>query len=208
MYRCPTCIAALPDPTSRRCPMCAQHLRRRRPRVLGEEHRIGARVLPIDRALVDRLRERTASLAPVPATAAAPGSSGGAAPEVTDPPAAEPDPIDVAAYLAAFDVPRNAGSGSADTAGPARPAIPPPAETVVPVEELDPEIKALVDELYERARAEILGARATTGTTGTEEPNGSGDARSPAPRRRWVPADAPEQRRGDGPRDGTPRHDR
>ncbi|GIU89082.1 MAG: hypothetical protein KatS3mg010_0181 [Acidimicrobiia bacterium] len=48
MYRCPTCIAALPDPTARRCPMCAQHLRRRRPRVLGEEHRVGARMLPID----------------------------------------------------------------------------------------------------------------------------------------------------------------
>lgn len=211
MYRCPTCIAALPDPTSRRCPMCAQHLRRRRPRVLGEEHRIGARMLPIDRALVDRLRRRTASLAPVPATAASPavaGLHGDAAPEVTAAPAGEPDPIDVAAYLAAFDAPRD-GGGPADAPGPIRPEQPQPAEQrVVPLDEVDPEIKALVAELYERARAEILGTRAITDATTAQDGDRWGHAPPPAPRRRWVPVEATDQYRGDDPRAGTTRHDR
>lgn len=35
MFRCPTCIAVLPDPRAHRCAVCGQNLRRRRPRLLG-----------------------------------------------------------------------------------------------------------------------------------------------------------------------------
>ncbi|GIU91002.1 MAG: hypothetical protein KatS3mg010_2101 [Acidimicrobiia bacterium] len=126
---------------------------------------------------------------------------------MTDAPAGEPDSIDVAAYLAAFDVPRE-GGGAAEAAGPDRPENPPPAEQqVVPLDELDPRIKALVAELYERARAEILGTSVITGATGVRERDGSDHAPAPAPRRRWVPVEIPDRHRGDDPRAGTTHHD-
>lgn len=35
MFRCPTCIAVLPDPRAHRCTVCGQNLRRRLPKLLG-----------------------------------------------------------------------------------------------------------------------------------------------------------------------------
>jgi hypothetical protein len=54
-FRCPTCIGVLTDVHARRCNQCGQNIRRRRPRVLGEDHRIGATDLPIDRWMLARL---------------------------------------------------------------------------------------------------------------------------------------------------------
>jgi hypothetical protein len=54
-FRCPTCIGVLTDVHARRCNQCGQNIRRRRPRVLGENHRIGATDLPIDRWMLARL---------------------------------------------------------------------------------------------------------------------------------------------------------
>lgn len=105
MYRCPTCVAVLPDPRARWCPACAQDLRRRRPRLLGEDHRIGSRPLPIDRALAERLHARAPDPAPGP-TRRAPTRA--AVPPRPDPPARgdrDPRAIDVAAYLTAFGPP-------------------------------------------------------------------------------------------------------
>lgn len=56
-FRCPTCVAVLIDPSARRCAMCKHRLRRRNaPHVLGEEHRIDRKLLPVDhwmRARID-----------------------------------------------------------------------------------------------------------------------------------------------------------
>ena len=54
-FRCPTCIGVLPDARANRCPNCGQNIRRRPPKVLGEDTRIGATNLPIDRWMLDRL---------------------------------------------------------------------------------------------------------------------------------------------------------
>ena len=54
-FRCPTCVGLLVDPTARRCSHCGQNVRRKRPKVLGEESRIGSTLLPIDRMMIERL---------------------------------------------------------------------------------------------------------------------------------------------------------
>jgi hypothetical protein len=64
-FRCPTCIGILPDVHARRCTECGQSMRRRRPRILGEETRIGAAYLPIDRWMLERLHGRHRRIPPV-----------------------------------------------------------------------------------------------------------------------------------------------
>jgi hypothetical protein len=39
MYRCPTCVSILMDPAVRRCPVCGENFKRRRPGVIGAEKR-------------------------------------------------------------------------------------------------------------------------------------------------------------------------
>jgi hypothetical protein len=69
-FRCPVCIGVLRDARAHRCGACGQNMRRRRPRVLGEETRVGAENLPIDRWMLERLHgsthgRRRSSLPPV-----------------------------------------------------------------------------------------------------------------------------------------------
>lgn len=161
MFRCPTCITVLTDPSSRRCQTCRRRLRRRGPRVLGEERRAGARMLPIDRALNERLHAvagRRDLLRGDPwagrfrvAEPARPGATG-----------PEPEPA-VAPFVET-------------------PAYEPMAVEPGP---LDPDIQALVDDLYRQARAEIgsslEGHEAAPSPIAAPQP--------PANRRtRWVPA--------------------
>jgi len=59
--RCPTCVALLPDPEARRCPLCNSKLRKKRrggPIVLGESSRLSGRSLPAEVELHVRAEER------------------------------------------------------------------------------------------------------------------------------------------------------
>jgi hypothetical protein len=59
--RCPTCVALLPDPEARRCPLCNSKLRKKRGRgaiVLGESNRLSGRSLPAEVELHVRAEER------------------------------------------------------------------------------------------------------------------------------------------------------
>jgi hypothetical protein len=57
IYRCPTCLSLLDDPHRGRCPACGQNLRRRRARVLGDDAWSDRTVLPVDRVMLERVRE-------------------------------------------------------------------------------------------------------------------------------------------------------
>lgn len=266
MFRCPTCIGVLADPTAQRCPSCGQRLRNRRPRVLGEEHRPGAKMLPIDRALHDRLHgvpakgRRARHLAPPPwlehynasatnavtvamARESALVGGGGAAtmvapatyeavpiePFAAAMPAApmveEPPPLDITAYLARFEPVPAADDeidlGEPTVAGAGATTLEPPAwselsfEPAIVADEpsyaiesgpLDPEVQALVDDLYRKARAEIAGpydAEGSMAAPAVDEPaatsdEGDASSASPQPRRRaWVPAVLSDRRRND-----------
>jgi hypothetical protein len=150
--RCPTCIGLLPDAPVRRCPSCGQSLRRRGPRVLGEGTRIGTSTLPIDRWMLDRLepkgRTRGRELPPVPWDG-----------RFTTPPIAEPDLPAIAAPVPAarpLDVYADASPTITMPEAPLAPA--PLAPRPQPIhEELRPDVRALIDELYEQARAELAG---------------------------------------------------
>ena len=39
MYRCPTCVSVVPDPTVRRCAVCGANFKRHRPEILGLKRR-------------------------------------------------------------------------------------------------------------------------------------------------------------------------
>lgn len=39
MYRCATCVSIIADPTVRRCPVCSENFKRRRPEILGLKRR-------------------------------------------------------------------------------------------------------------------------------------------------------------------------
>jgi len=211
-FRCPVCIGVLEDACAHRCAACGQNMRRRRPRVLGEETRVGARNLPIDRWMLERLHgsthgRRRSSLPPVAWHG-----------KFTTSPLAEPDfsatPSPVATPLAPpsiatqsavmepehdidIQTPATVGALALDVyTRPVTPdeelddapaivsvpeldettvavdveaAIPvyevpvvtepaaPPLPMAVPHEELDPDVRALVDELYQQARAELSG---------------------------------------------------
>ena len=304
-FRCPTCIGVLPDAHVRRCAACGQALRRRHPRVLGDEHRIGARSLPIDRWMLDRLqgeprRRRTRSAPEVPWHGRFVPSPRSAEPDLVLPPVVEPPaatavpvaeppvaPMPAAAVEATLidtpvvdtpivDAPFVDSGVEAEAVTPAAitardldlfvaptpaPVVEPPAPTVEPPtpaavapvvvppraepvapaplatppiaqpvaqpiaapvtppappfptprpivadEELDPEVRALVDELYEQARAELSGIDPRPATSALDDaspvteaptatpslgPSTAPDANEPTPRPNgggWVPA--------------------
>jgi len=219
-FRCPTCIGVLTEPRAPRCPSCGQNIRRRRPVVLGDDHRKGA-YLPVDRWMLARLRAEgpraRRHIAPVawhgkfetsplaePAFAAMPSpvATPLVPPTVTEPeppaPRVEADPplietaapevpaatvgaLTLDAYTRALphtsdDDPPAAPEVSATEGGPNDLVPPAPASPIayapeplpavptlpamprpVPHEELDPEVRALVDDLYEQAREELSG---------------------------------------------------
>ena len=68
-FRCPTCVGVLPDAYAKRCGTCGQGLRRKSPRVLGEQHRLAGKQLPVDRWMLERLygehRRKRTRVAPV-----------------------------------------------------------------------------------------------------------------------------------------------
>ena len=121
-FRCPTCIVILTDAGVARCPACGQRLRRRQPRVLGEERRLEAKQLPVDRWMLERLH-------------------GG------QPRTGRPRPIAPLAWHGRF------------SATPPAELEPVAVTTAVIVahDALDPEVRTLVDDLYDRARAEVSG---------------------------------------------------
>jgi hypothetical protein len=267
-FRCPTCIGLLPDAHVRRCTYCGQALRRRHPRVLGDEHRIGARTLPIDRWMLDRLqtepRRRRKGTNSAPWHGRFAPSPRSAEPDLVLPPVATPpapapravplapEPVE-ATFIAAPEAPTPATATDtpafgAAVIGPLAPefdemtpaaitaldldlfvaptpapveadpaAVPEPEAAVVPPpvapvvseppapvaspaplappyvaprpvvahDELDPAVRALVDELYEQARAELAGIDPGTSTDESEPTapaNGGG----------WVPAFRPD----------------
>jgi hypothetical protein len=226
----------LPDPYARKCSTCGQALYRKPPRVLGEENRLGANLLPIDRWMLDRLEPerkrslfrrtkhtppvawhgrfatgaRTPELEPAIAsevmapaaqrepelptysvattpdyddTPQQPATVGALAldmfvqpmhtpepivePPVVEPPVVDDEPADEAQPLDFLDEP---AFYTPPVAAPAEPAM--PARDVVSHEELEPEVRALVDDLYQQARAELsgsdsIGAPATSYVTDT-----------------------------------------
>jgi hypothetical protein len=225
-FRCPTCIGVLGDPHARRCSSCGQNIRRRRPVVLGDDHRKGA-YLPVDRWMLARLhaegprvRQHIAPVAwhgkfetsplaepdfsatPSPiATPLAPPSVPGPdtiaasvmvqeidtrATEIDEAPPAV-GPLELDAYTLPSSRTDDAVSASTDTidafvmpepvfeTAPVPDAIlapeaftpaayspeplptPPSTPRPLPHEELDPEVRALVDDLYEQARQELSG---------------------------------------------------
>lgn len=276
MFRCPTCIGVLADPTSRRCHMCGQRLRRRRPRVLGEEHRPGARLLPVERALHERLHgtskpggrrqyepppwaERYTASASVAAARmladkAPTGSGSGVAtltapPElrfdayaapvapstpVEDPPTLDMGALDIQAYLSSFEpahdliadpveveaAPEQFTAGREvvrDAAGTLEVSTGAPVQHEAQYEldtaPLDPEVQALVDDLYRKARAEIVGSFVgldpdlAVETIGLEDDAAVLDEADELPpntprRRGWVPAVLADRRRHDGTGNG------
>jgi hypothetical protein len=175
-FRCPTCVTLLPDPYAHRCFACGQTRSRRPPQVLGEEHRIGANLLPIDRWMLDRLRPeprrrlfgRNRHLPPVAwhgrfATSARPpecepawGADTPAAARVRSEPL-RPAYDPVTPDDETPQPPATVGALALDVFVRPAPAAGAGARSVVAHEELDPEVRALVDELYERARAELSG---------------------------------------------------
>jgi hypothetical protein len=226
-FRCPTCVGVLPDAYAKRCGTCGQGLHRRRnraPKVLGEEHRLVGKQLPVDRWMLERLygehRRKRTQMPPVAWHGRFAPSPASAEPDVQRPPVMEPpapnpiEPspiapalrhlgheIDALGDLASPDVTETIAVDAlveeqtpatvdalhldmfvapappeAPDACAEEPETPPvrPADvaaaaaapiTVEPVtarpiqthESLDPEVRALVDDLYEQARAEMSG---------------------------------------------------
>ncbi len=239
MFRCPTCITVLPDPSARRCQICRQRIRRSGPRILGEEYRIGVKLLPIDRALNERLRTRQFTHHQRPTPHGDPWDNR----FTTDRPFAPGPQVSVTTALS-FDLPPafepertfelpSATSledaiASATIAPPvteARWEMPEPIEPDVEIDltapelteefethvvaaaasvyeplrvepgPLDPDVQALVDDLYRRARSEIVGTIDTEPQE--EEPVLTPDPQ-PARRRGWVPAVLADRKRNDG----------
>jgi len=172
-FRCPTCVGVLPDAHVSRCRTCGQGLRRRHPRVLGEERRLATKQLPIDRFMLARLHaepsrpRHTRRLVPIAWHGRFAPSPRSAKPDLVLPPVTEPPaPATIApttpadAEALAVAVP-GTGHFEPETVEPVEPPVPvTPAVTPRPVvahEELDPEVRALVDELFEQARAELAG---------------------------------------------------
>lgn len=248
MFRCPTCITVLPDPRARRCQICRQRIRRSGPRILGEEYRLGVKLLPIDRALNERLRTRTFQTHhPRQAphgdpwdnrfTTDRPYAPGPQLPVTTAlsfdlPPAFDPErtfeppsetSLEVAIASATMAPPETEPRW--EMPEPIEPEVeidltaPEPAEefethlVAAPVYEplrvepgpLDPDVQALVDDLYRRARSEIVGTIDTEPLPQEEEPVLTHDPQ-PARRRGWVPAVLADRKRNEGGGNGNGRH--
>jgi hypothetical protein len=190
--RCPTCVALLPDPTARRCPLCHTKLRKKRrggPVVLGESNRLSGRSLPVEVELHVRAEERflpdekhLEEIVHDPANLPAPSAPRDPAePVFSFAPVAEAPPQPVEAVLA-FAVPAPA------------PAVEPtpepePVAKAEPVAEPEPEIDLTTDDTPEPALD-------LTEHTVTAE--AQGEMSDPRPKSSWqaVPA------RGTSPLDG------
>lgn len=124
-FRCPTCVGVLPDAYAKRCGTCGQGLHRRRSRaarVLGDDHRLAGKQLPVDRWMLERLygehRRKRTTMPPVAWHGRFVPSPASAEPDVQRPPVMEPpapspiepslrhlgDEIDALADVAAGDV--------------------------------------------------------------------------------------------------------
>jgi hypothetical protein len=200
----------LRDARAQRCAACGQNMRRRRPRILGEETRVGADDLPIDRWMLERLHgsthgRRRSTLPPVawhgkftttplaepdfsaiPSPVATPLAPPTVAVSATRPeePNVEPETPATVGALALDVYTRPVAPNEEIEEAPVIAPVPeldesalvteteiiptyevpvvsePPASTTprpVPHEELDPDVRALVDELYQQARAELSG---------------------------------------------------
>jgi hypothetical protein len=130
--------------------------------VLGEERRIGADPLPIDRWMIERLhgesgrRPRRSTLPPVAWHGRFAPSVRSAEPDLVLPPVIEP-PAATTAPPSAMP----ASFGALDLWGAHEPQ-PRTEQTItprpiMPHSQLDPEVRALVDDLYDQARAELSG---------------------------------------------------
>jgi len=189
-FRCPTCLGVLHDAQVQRCAACGQNLRRKKPKILGDEHRIGAVNLPIDRWMLARRNDSDMMIVPPRPEQGALPATPMPAPDVAPPPEPVP-PVETEQETTAvvvesvdavpltderLEVPGDeeglleptVGALTLDqytgaakpveaTAEPEPEAEPEPAATAAPVKELDPDVRALVDELYEQARAELSG---------------------------------------------------
>ena len=158
-FRCPTCVTLLPDPYAKRCFACGQALYRRPPQVLGEEHRIGANLLPIDRWMLDRLQPerrrslfgRNRDLPPVAwhgrfaPSARTPELEPACGADTLDDDSPQPPATVGALELDVFVQPPPASPGTGTHSGRRR------------TRSSIPKSPAWVDELYERARAELSG---------------------------------------------------
>ncbi len=274
-FRCPTCIGVLPNARVRRCTSCGQNLRRRRPRVLGED---GAAALPVDRWMLDRLHGnggKRRNAAPPPAWEGrftstrrvdqddVPADTPTPATEFASSVVGSDDAID--ATLLMFDAPSadastDARATIAEPAAPFAPddamfpsddampepepipePLPEPALLVMPEpaltpmampepeptpepepemlapapaprpqpiqKELDPEVRALIDELYELARAELSGDDVAFFAPVNREPVGEPSVNTflaEPSLAAWMPAPQPEDAAPEQPRPQPP----
>jgi hypothetical protein len=131
-YRCPVCISMLGDPQARRCGACGKRLRARKLRVLGDETRVTATELPVDRWMIGRLHGAKGMPAVAwegrftPGTVQPPAAGTAAAaiaPAIPDAPAPAqaPAPASASASMAPA-APTDLGSPVAPTAAPVAPA--------------------------------------------------------------------------------------
>jgi hypothetical protein len=197
-FRCPTCLGVLHDAEVQRCAACGQNLRRKKPKILGDEHRIGAVTLPIDRWMLARVNESDAMLVAPRAEQGALPTAPMAAPAVAPPPEPAPPPPDPAPpvetelemtavvvesvdavpltderleipgedegllepTVGALTLDQYTGGAKAPVEAVPEPEPEPEPAAAAPRTELDPDVRALVDELYEQARAELSGTDA------------------------------------------------
>jgi hypothetical protein len=69
MFRCPTCVSLLVDPTVRRCPVCGENFKRHPPQVLGASRRVTDQLTSFDiraNAEASKLYGQASDLATVP----------------------------------------------------------------------------------------------------------------------------------------------
>ncbi|MGQ0826594.1 MAG: hypothetical protein ACT4OX_16460 [Actinomycetota bacterium] len=230
--------------------------------MLGEEHRQGATLLPIERAMNERLHgstgtgRRSARHDPpvwvdqyhaTARTEVATRAAGDVAsthgvgtlvaptaparrdepptPSALAPGEAEPPTLDIEQYLATFEppalAPHDTGTRVIDPDVPSEPEAradielaperdalahaPPEPDFAIDPGPLDPEVQALVDDLYRKARAEIVGTFESPvhidTVTEFADPTGARTDERPSsgPRRRgWVPAVLADRKKHDG----------
>lgn len=139
MFRCPTCIAVLPEPLARRCPACGQNLRRRPPRLLGSASpqvwatptlRSRSVALPsLPRAAPSEARRSPAD--DLVTTRPGPAPEPGAGPAPEEPAAAHTyEPVGVASPMAT--APYEPGLSGAPQVAVVAPAVLPAAPVVPP----------------------------------------------------------------------------
>jgi hypothetical protein len=162
-FRCPTCIAVIPDTSVRNCPLCGHRLRSGRHLVLGEDTRIGAHTLPLDEWMLTRI-ETSGTLShgvevkpvawhgrftEVSSAGAFYLSEMGSVAVVDAPP--EPPPVEAK--------PEEPTPVEAKTEEPKPVEVKVVEQKVVaePQDQLDPEVKSIIEQLYQQARADTTG---------------------------------------------------